>query len=97
MNYWKFLYSYTDIFYIYIESLSKLHIHNSKFFICVGAVHRIKRLGEISLREYSEQMKIAIRNATQRVYMAKIVRSKTKDLAAGDKEDQLLNLYNAAV
>jgi len=43
--------------------------------IYLGATRRaLVRLGEICLKEYCTEMKYAIKNAIQRVYMSKIIR-----------------------
>jgi len=63
------------------------------FFIYIGAIRRITSLGEVSFKDYSREMKNAIKNSTQRIYMAKIVCPKNRTV---NIEAELTAMYNNA-
>jgi len=65
--------------------------------IYLGAARRLVRLGDICLKEYCTEMKCAIKNATQRVYMSKIIRPRRKkNVEQVEREAHLMQMYEAA-
>ncbi|XP_032682243.1 uncharacterized protein LOC116849317 [Odontomachus brunneus] len=80
------------------EGNNKLHFRESAisrtFF---GAACRLVRLGPISFKEYCTEIKCTIKNATQRVYMSKVVRPRRKrNVEEIEKDAHLMQMYEAA-